>query len=1641
MFPYRKISPQTFWLAVFVFLLLILFIVWTRPTAAQNSPPITPVAMIVAADSLLEYAPQMVIVKLKPGVQLATKRDIKVASTAVSTNNAALDQILRAISVDRAEPIFTDNILDVGRSYIADNPLERIYQLHLASTTDVEAAIELLRYNDAVEYAEPDYIARATLIPNDPKWSNQWALIKINAPTAWEVTQGANTTIIALIDSGIDLTHPDLAGRVWQNDEIAGNGLDDDQNGKIDDVNGWNFVIESNHITDTNGHGTQVAGVAGAATNNALGVAGLCWQCPLMPVVAMQANGVANYSTIANAVLYAAANGASVINLSLGGYADSSLLREAIGEAATTAVIVAAAGNDDSAAPFYPAAYPNVIAVAASDTTDQKTIFSNYGPWADLAAPGDLIQTTTPGDYAAFSGTSVAAPFVSGVAGLLKSLHPTWSPALITWQILNTTISVDGVNPTYAGQLGHGRLDAGAALTQPAQARVQVEEYAVDGQNNGRPAPGQSFPLVLTVRNTWMPGQNLIGTLTTADPYVAVMDHQGAFGDIGPDETGRNSSDPFTVTLQPNTPYNRNLPFLLNLTGANGYTTNISFTLQVRPAVETLGNTQYTQNTTWTNDKTYVLNGTVIVGQGITLTIQPGTLVKGNPGKFIRVDGTLVAQGTEESPIIFTTNAANGDKWGGLRFADTAVSASFDLDGTYIAGSILHHVEISYASTGVNLGVRAPYIVASTFDNNDTALQTNSNAPIIEHNTFRENVTAISLHSSDPIISDNYFIRNKNATMGSAIEGDGSPQIIGNTITDERGSLIIRLGGGYVVVRDNRVINNTGIVRISGHRVEIEHNLIASNRTFCPFPPCSYTGVALELTVQAANGSTVHNNTIINNSGDGIQLQWIGENSVVIANNNLFGNQGYDLHLSSGQAGTQNFTVNASNNFWNVDDSAIAGRIHDCTFDENGCGSSSSTLGKVQYDPPLTEPSQTAPAFIRRATMNPDTVGLNQIGTMTIDFSRPMITETMPLVSFHDARRGTQQVMANESARVIAQDITGRMWFSRDLERSLAMFDGGKWYTYTVQSGLGDGLVGDIYSAKNGDVWVGHYNSSTNVSLSRMQGYRWITYTNMVSVTMPILSIAQNANGVMWFGGQNGALSFDGSTWKRYTTTQGLSSNIVRKIVIDSQDREWFWTGLYMTENEPGGLDVFDSTTWRTYNKSTGMTTNGFSALFADSQGRIWVGLRSYAQLQYYVSMFDGSNWHFYGPNASGTAPSCTIDGFAEAPNGSIWMSNCGNIIAYQDGTWARITGPTPGYTTIFFDDKENLWYNSGNNLMVRWKGLNYPFENGHWLSPTRYQSTYNFTAVVPQGVYAVDVNGALDNDGIQSTSDAADTFRVDFGIAANPAPPFAPVIVAQNDGSLTTISASWHSDSLDIDHYRYAIGTTPGARDVVGWTYLTAHSMTRRDLTLAQGQPYYVSVQARNQFGLWSITGISNQVIGGVITAFPTPATATPGGPTATPAAGTPTPTPTMTPVDEGPTPTATSIEAPTPTPTPVSAQKLDAVGETSGAPGSRFLFTGSGFPPNIQLPVAVTLLSSAVAADPQATIGTVTTDATGAFSLTLQTNPAFAPGRYRLTVGAQQSAVIEFKVDRTAPLLQPDAIGSLLTITTPVYLPMIQR
>lgn len=327
--------------------------------------------------------------------------------------------------------------------------------------------------------------------PSDQFYGDQWYLPRIGAPMAWEMTTGSPTVVIAVIDTGIDLDHPDLAGNVWVNPhEIAGNGLDDDDNGYIDDINGWDFVdddaspepnLTATLDSDVMSHGTFVAGLIGAQTDNNVGYAGVMWHVSLMPLRVLNEAGVGDEETTAEAIDYAVRNGVQVINMSFAGYASGSRLRTAIHRAYDAGVvIVAALGNDGTNVdmnPVYPACFQSeledwVLGVTATDNADAETDFTNYGAsCADLSAPGTNIlgldyQGATSGDSAyggPWNGTSAASPLVAGSVGLLLSQYPRLSPAQV-FTILK--LSVDPVRDTISGlgSLGVGRLNIANAL-------------------------------------------------------------------------------------------------------------------------------------------------------------------------------------------------------------------------------------------------------------------------------------------------------------------------------------------------------------------------------------------------------------------------------------------------------------------------------------------------------------------------------------------------------------------------------------------------------------------------------------------------------------------------------------------------------------------------------------------------------------------------------------------------------------------------------------------------------------------------------------------------------------------------------------------------------------------------------------------------------------------------------------------------------------------------------------------------------------------------------------------------------------------------------------------------------------------------
>ena len=273
------------------------------------------------------YAPGRMLVRLQPEAGRLLQRRLQSEGPTTQTGVASVDTLGRRYQIQQIAPLFQG-----VESLATQAALGDIYQLSFPADTDIAHAAAKYAADPAIAWAEPDYLAYAAeTTPNDPLLPGQWGLDKIEASTAWDVVTGTETVVIAVVDSGIDTTHPDLVANLWNNPgEIPDNGVDDDNNGYIDDVQGWNFVSGSNDIFDGNGHGTQVAGVLAAVTDNGQGIAGVCWNCRVMPVKVMAVSGVSNYSDIALGVEYAADKGAHVINLSLGGYAYSNALQEAI---------------------------------------------------------------------------------------------------------------------------------------------------------------------------------------------------------------------------------------------------------------------------------------------------------------------------------------------------------------------------------------------------------------------------------------------------------------------------------------------------------------------------------------------------------------------------------------------------------------------------------------------------------------------------------------------------------------------------------------------------------------------------------------------------------------------------------------------------------------------------------------------------------------------------------------------------------------------------------------------------------------------------------------------------------------------------------------------------------------------------------------------------------------------------------------------------------------------------------------------------------------------------------------------------------------------------------------------------------------
>lgn len=399
-----------------------------------------------------------------------------------------------------------------GLQTLEVSPQSGVMRVQVTPGREAEA-ITALQAQEGIAFAELNYILTALGDPNDSGYSQQWALkntgqtggtpdADIDAPEAWDIHTGGSNVIIAVLDTGVDLDHEDLEAKIWTNsDEIPSNDIDDDYNGYKDDVNGWDFCNSPDVYNictspqdsvpdDEYGHGSHVSGIAAASGNNGKGIAGVSWGATIMPVKVLDQWGNGTLGSIVSGIDYAVANGADVINMSLGARNSSwpcgwSSMEEALNNAVSQGVlVVAAAGNDGQYGVNCPAAYDQIMAVGATTHNDTRAGYSNYGPRLDISAPGgdgsSPIYSTIPGSYGSMYGTSMATPHVAGLAALLWSFAPG-----LTHEEVRDIIQSSADDLGTAGwdqYFGHGRINAWRALesislqTSPDQITFLVDD-------------------------------------------------------------------------------------------------------------------------------------------------------------------------------------------------------------------------------------------------------------------------------------------------------------------------------------------------------------------------------------------------------------------------------------------------------------------------------------------------------------------------------------------------------------------------------------------------------------------------------------------------------------------------------------------------------------------------------------------------------------------------------------------------------------------------------------------------------------------------------------------------------------------------------------------------------------------------------------------------------------------------------------------------------------------------------------------------------------------------------------------------------------------------------------------------------------
>ena len=807
------------------------------------------------------YREGEVIVKFKQRVDVNTRTR--------RTNAQGVNRLLGSMGVTEMEALMPMTGRHVSatrvRAYngqiVPQHDMSRLYRLRfgVSDSLDVHRVVENLKALSEVELAEPNYVvytlAQGDEYTGEPLYSMQWGLPAIGMPQLWQKPiVSSKRPVIAILDTGVDITHPDLVDNIWTNahESEGEEEVDDDGNGYADDLHGYDFVNQTGRLGDWNGHGTHCAGIAAAVGNNGIGITGANPDALIMPITVMQSDGTGDVATIIKGIDYAVANGADVISMSFGGYSYSIAEEQALAKAYTHAVLVAAAGNDcrtinhaecpichQPGSPMFPAAFTFVLGVEATDNAGARASFSNYdndGPVLsqfgeeqlynyELRAPGVGIMSTYPGGkYKQLNGTSMACPMVAGGISRLLQTKEYANKEMLFGDLIMTHKQVVDFPAVYA-------------LTDAdRRPSLSLVTYLLNDSTGGDgdlcPDAGETIALYPTLRNAWGTAENIRFTLEVAeneDPtIVEILDSEAAFGKPL-SAYGKNiSATPLRFKLRDDCADGRHIRLLLKATCDNtDEVLQEEITLTAENGVEIGG--MITENTTLYPGVNYIVTRSLAVVEGVTLTIKPGTVLKFKKGVSMNVpEGCFHCVGKPDSMIVFKMadhetgsiqkidlnfNTCEYVLFDGLRFSSSSTS---DISRAYLRNCVIKDFIL-----GWHFMTQTPTAKCNIIDNIGYG---NFGVDAIGCNIVNNQYFSL-FEDLNSVFSINHYIPSSGGVFKS--------NLMGNYVVcyHERfhAELMINSDNPYVYTPESP--NYFGTTNISS----VEHRIIDMDNPICPF--------------------------------------------------------------------------------------------------------------------------------------------------------------------------------------------------------------------------------------------------------------------------------------------------------------------------------------------------------------------------------------------------------------------------------------------------------------------------------------------------------------------------------------------------------------------------------------------------------------------------------------------------------------------------------------------------------------------------------------------------------------------------------------------------------------------------------------